>query len=492
MLFRSWIGVLAAVIFGAMLFVGGVLSVSADEGSGVDRLPNIVIMLADDQGYQDVGCFGSPNILTPNLDRMASEGVRFTDFYVAQAVCSASRVGLLTGCHSHRVGITGALGPNAKIGINDSEMLISEVCKQKGYATAIYGKWHLGDEPQFLPTRHGFDEYFGLPYSNDMWPYHPQAKPGTYPPLPLYQNEETLKVGLDQNDMNMLTTWYTEHAVDFIKRNKDKPFFLYVPQSMPHVPLGVSDKFRGKSEQGPYGDVIMEIDWSMGEILKTLKECGIDDNTLVVYTSDNGPWLSYGDHAGSALPLREGKGTSWDGGQRTPCIMRWPNRIPAGKVCNEMASTIDLLPTIAGLIGAELPEHKIDGLNILPLMTKPDTAKTPHEYFPFFYYGNELHAVRSDDWKLHFVHKYRSLGADQPGKDGIPCSYVMKNTGPELELYNLKDDISESKNVAAEHPEIVEKLKAYAEDVRVDLGDKLTKTIGAGVRQPGRADASNK
>ncbi|MCA9006476.1 MAG: sulfatase, partial [Planctomycetaceae bacterium] len=347
--------------------------------------PNFVIIFTDDQGYQDVGVFGSPNIKTPNLDQMAKEGVRFTDFYAAQAVCSASRVALLTGCYPNRVGIRGALGPHSKIGINAEETTIAEVVKPQGYATAIYGKWHLGDNPKFLPTRHGFDEYFGLPYSNDMWPFHPTAG-NRFPDLPLIENETVINPKVTGKEQAQLTTWYTEHAVSFINKNHDRPFFLYVPHSMPHVPLFVSDKFKGKSEQGLYGDVIMEIDWSVGEILRTLKENGLDDQTLVIFTSDNGPWLSYGDHAGAVGVLREGKGTMWDGGCREPFIARWPGRIPAGAVCREVAGTIDILPTLAELTGGKLPDHAIDGKSIWPLLSGRKGARSPHEYY-LFYYG---------------------------------------------------------------------------------------------------------
>jgi arylsulfatase A len=285
------------------------------------RGPNIVIIYIDDMGYADIGPFGAKAYKTPNLDRMAAEGTKFTSFYSAQAVCSASRAALMTGCYSNRVGITGALGPKSPIGISDKEMTIAQLCKQKNYATAIYGKWHLGHHPQFLPTRHGFDEYFGLPYSNDMWPHHPEAPKG-YPPLPLIEQETVINADVDDATQNQLTTWYTEKAVSFIQRNKDRPFFLYVPHTMVHVPLHCSDKFRGKSGAGLFGDCVMEIDWSVGEILAAIKKAGIDDNTLVMFCSDNGPWLSYGDHAGSAYPLREGKGTSWDGGVREPTLMR--------------------------------------------------------------------------------------------------------------------------------------------------------------------------
>jgi arylsulfatase A len=434
-------------------------------------LPNIIIIFADDQGYADVGIYGAKGFSTPNLDKMASEGIRFTDFYASQAVCSASRASLLTGCYSNRVGILGALSHRHSHGINENEMTIADLVKQKGYTTGIFGKWHLGHHPQFLPTRHGFDEYFGLPYSNDMWPFHPE-RPENYPDLPLFDQEEIVE---HNPDMNGLTTRYTERAVNFIEKNKDNPFLLYVPHSMPHVPLGVSEKFKGKSEQGMYGDVIMEIDWSVGEILKTVKKNGLDENTLVIYTSDNGPWISYGDHAGSALPLREAKGTSWDGGQREPAIMRWPGKIPAGTVCNEPAMTIDILPTIARLIGGQLPEHKIDGLDIWPLIASEDGAKSPHEYL-IFYYGPQLQGIRSGDWKLHFPHKYRTLNGRPGGTGGLPVKYDQAETG--IALYNLRNDIGEKNNLAENHPEIVDKLTKFAEDFKADM--EITK------RGPGR------
>lgn len=457
--------------------------------SAAEPPPNFVIVFTDDQGYQDVGCFGSPDIETPNLDQMAREGIRLTDFYVSQAVCSASRAALLTGCYNVRIGILGALGPKSTIGIHDDEWTIAEVLKQKGYATAIYGKWHLGHHPQFLPTRHGFDDYFGLPYSNDMWPWHPnvlhlpmEQRLKRWPHLPLIDGDTVINSQVTPEDQTQLTTWYTERAVKFIEDNQDQPFFVYLPHSMPHVPLYVSDKFKGRSKRGLYGDVIMEIDWSVGEILRTLDRLGLDDNTLVIFTSDNGPWLSYGNHAGSALPLREGKGTMFDGGCREPFIARWPGRIPAGTVCSEVAATIDLLPTLAGLAGAPLPDHRIDGKDIWPLLSNPKNAKSPHEYYAM-YYGRELQAVRSGEWKLHFPHSYRSLRGE-PGRDGLPGPYIQKRT--ELELYNLQTDIGESRNVAADHPEIVKRLQRYAAAIREDLGDTLSGVKGSGTRPVGQ------
>lgn len=430
-------------------------------------------------GYADAGCFGAEHIRTPNIDRMAAEGAKFTSFYVAQAVCSASRTALLTGCYPNRVGILGALGPSSPIGINAEETTIAEVLKQRGYATAIYGKWHLGHHEKFLPTNHGFDDYFGLPYSNDMWPKHPTASKGTYPDLPLISGTKVAQLDPDQSQ---LTTWYAEHAVKFIAENKDKPFFLYVPHSMPHVPIFASDKHRGKSKAGLYGDVIEEIDWSVGQILAALKQHGLDDNTLVIFTSDNGPWLSYGNHAGSAGPLREGKGTSWEGGVREPFTARWPGKIPAGTVCGEVAATIDLLPTFAKLAGAPLSERKIDGRDIWPLLSGKADAKSPHEAY-YFYWGRELQAIRSGKWKLHFPHDYRAL-TGTPGRDGRPNGYSQQRT--DLALYDLEADVGERNNVIEAHPEVVTKLKALADQARDDLGDALTKRKGSGVREPGK------
>ncbi len=460
-----------------LVFLIAILTTSV----AAQRLPNIVIIFIDDMGYADIGPFGAKGYKTPNLDRMAKEGIRFTSFYVAQGVCSASRAALLTGTYPNRIGIHGALGPNAKHGISDNEVTIAEMLKTKGYATAIYGKWHLGHHPQFLPTRHGFDEYFGLPYSNDMWPNHPEAKPGTYPPLPLIENDKVIQLMPAQAQ---LTRQYTEHAVSFIERNKDKPFFLYVPHTMVHVPLFVGEKFNGSSQAGLYADIVQELDWSVGEILNTIKTQGLDKDTLVIFTSDNGPWLSYGEHAGSAGPLREGKGTAWDGGVREPFIARWPGRIPAGRTTREPAMTIDLLPTIAKLAKADLPPHKIDGLDIWPLLKGDAKAKNPHAAYFFYYNTNELQAIRSGKWKLVLPHTYRTLGDQPKAKDGIPVKYSNVKAG--LELYDLESDIGEKNNIAAKHPDVVQRLEALAEQAREDMGDSLTKRVGKGAREPGR------
>ncbi|TWT96618.1 Arylsulfatase [Botrimarina colliarenosi] len=476
-------------IFLALLF--GVLLTVATVCPG--EPPNVVVIFIDDMGYADIGPFGCEAYATPNLDQMASAGRIFTDFHAATAVCSASRAALLTGCYPERVSVLGALGPNSPVGLDPDEVTIAELCKSRGYATACFGKWHLGDQPKFLPTRQGFDEYYGLPYSNDMWPYpdgedtlengvkRGGAEP--YPPLPLYEGEHIVNKNVTPRDQKQLTTQYTEHAVDFIDRHAGKqPFFLYVPHSMVHVPLYVSDKFAGKSGAGLFGDVVMEIDWSVGQILAALERGGVADDTLVIFTSDNGPWLNFGDHAGSAAPLREGKGTMWEGGYREPCVMRWPGRIPAGTVCDELCLTMDLLPTIARLIGAAPPERAIDGRDILPLMT--GDAPTPHEVFYCYYFG-ELRAVRDGRWKLTLPHRYRTLAGRPGGAGGKPVAYRQAEVG--VELFDLDADIGETTDVATEHPGVVSRLLAYAEQARGDLGDRLTGRKGTGVRPAGKA-----
>jgi arylsulfatase A-like enzyme len=459
-----------------------------------DRPPNIVIIFIDDLGYGDIGAFGATAYKTPNLDRMAAEGRIFTDFHAATAVCSASRAALMTGCYPERVSILGALGPLAREGIHKKEVTLAELCKTRNYATAVFGKWHLGRPKKFLPLQHGFDEYLGLPYSNDMWPRHPELasspevgkkKKDGYPELPLIKNNEVIDPVVDGDDQAQLTTMYTEHAVDFIDRNKDRPFFLYVPHSMVHVPLYVSDKFKGKSGAGLFGDVMMEVDWSVGQILNAIKENGIDDNTLVIFTADNGPWINYGNHAGSAGPLREGKGTMWEGGYRVPYVMRWPGKIPAGTKCDELAVTIDLFPTIAHLIGAEVPTDRvIDGKDIWPLMAGDDGAESPHEAY-WCYYGRELRAVRDRRWKLVFPHEYRSLNGKPAGRDGKPKPYDQLKTG--MALYDLKNDVGETTDVSAEHPDVVARLEQEAEKARAALGDTLTGRTGSEVRPVGKA-----
>ena len=451
--------------------------------------PNIVIIFMDDMGYADVGCFGAQGYQTPNIDKLAAGGRKFTNFHVAQPVCSASRTALLTGCYPNRVGINGALGPAAKHGINADEMTIAELVKQKGYATSAVGKWHLGSLPQFLPVKHGFDEYYGIPYSNDMWPFHPQAKKGAYPKLPMIVNDHVVDEEITPEDQTHLTTDYTERGVRFIEKNNDKPFFLYLAHSMVHVPLFVSDKFKGKSGKGLFGDVMMEVDWSVGQIMATLKKNGLEDNTWIIFSSDNGPWLSYGEHAGSAGPLREGKGTCWEGGTRVAGIMKWPGHIPAGTTTDTMMMTIDVLPTIAHVIDAKLPEHKIDGLNCWPIVAGEPGAKNPHDFYAFYYENNQLQAITSGDgrWKLQLPHTYRSLPTDIPkATAGKPVNYKPTKI-EQAELYDLYTDISESKNLASQNSDEVARLQKHAEAIRAELGDSLMKmNKGTGTREAGK------
>jgi arylsulfatase A-like enzyme len=450
--------------------------------AGTQRLPNIIIIFADDLGYADVGAFGAKGYVTPHLDQMAREGIRLTNFYSAQAVCSASRAALLTGCYPNRVGIRGALNHTANHGINADETLIAEVVKTKGYATAAFGKWHLGHHPQFLPTRHGFDEYLGLPYSNDMWPKNPAATI-KYPDLPLIENEKVIESDPDQSQ---LTTRYTERAVSFIERHKDKPFLLYLAHSMPHVPLFVSDKFRGKTSRGLYGDVISEIDWSVGQILNALRQNKIDEHTLVIFTSDNGPWALYGDHGGSAAPLRGYKATAFEGGVRVPFIARWPKRLPAGRVIHNPAMTIDVLPTVARLIGAKLPADRIiDGRDLWALLSGAKNASDPHDAL-YFYWGQELQAVRSGRWKLHLPHDY---DIHTPGNGGGRGKVSRQRI--ELSLFNLETDIGETTNVADQYPDVVNRLMKYVERARTDLGDSLTGREGKNLRPAGKLGVSS-
>lgn len=446
------------------------------------RPPNIVLVFIDDMGYADIGPFGAQGYPTPNLDRMAAEGMRFTDFQVSSPVCTASRAALMTGCYHRRIGLSGALGPSSDIGIHPQEVTLGELCRSRGYATACFGKWHLGHHPKFLPLQNGFDEYYGLPYSNDMWPEHPTAG-DRFPDLPLIEGNRVINPKVTGQDQSRLATEYTERAVDFIERNRDRPFLLYLPHSMVHVPLYVSDKFKGRSERGLFGDVVMEIDWSVGQILDALERTHVDRDTLMIFTSDNGPWLSYGDHAGSAAPLREGKGTSFEGGIRVATLMRWPGRIPAGAECNELASTIDIFPTVAALIGEALPEHKIDGRDIRSLMFAEPGARSPHDVFYSYYRNGQLQAVRDRRWKLHLPHQYRTLSGRAGGTGGHPVPYDEAETG--LELFDLKQDLGEATDLASEHPEIVGRLRRYAGRMRDELGDTLTQREGPRIRAPG-------
>jgi len=458
-----------------ILWLLAALSVSCSQATKEQAsTPNVVVIFIDDEGYGDVGCYGATGYQTPNIDGMASEGMRFTNFYAAQAVCSASRAGLLTGCYPNRIGISKALFPDYTIGLNKSEYTMAEMFKDQGYTTACFGKWHLGWQKEFLPLQHGFDEFVGLPYSNDMWPRNDataehitKGRKSTYPELPLIDGEETVDSIMTMEDQEQLTTLYTEKAVDFINRNASKPFFLYVPHTMAHIPLGVSDKFKGKSEQGLYGDVMMEIDWSVGEIVRTLEENGLAENTIIIFSTDNGPWTWFGNHGGSAGGLRDGKLTSWDGGQRVPFIIKWPGKIPQGAVCNQLACAVDLLPTFASLTNGKLSKNKIDGVDISELFRGNFSA---HPRESILYYGgtNNLNAVRKGNWKLVLPHSYTTI--ELPGKDGYKGK-IKNMQVKEAELYNMRSDPGEQVNVIENYPEKAKELMSGLEEARKELGD---------------------
>lgn len=467
-----------------------------------DRPPNIVLILVDDLGYGDVGCFGARDIRTPHLDALAKQGTRFTDFYVAQAVCTASRAALLTGCYPNRVGMQGALNHTSRFGLNPAEWTLPKMLKDRGYATACFGKWHLGTVPELSAPRQGFDEFFGLPYSNDNSKYHPSLA-AEMPPLPLLDGERVAELDPDQSTF---TARFTAKSVDFIERHRDRPFFLYLPHVMPHVPIFASAKFKGRSGRGLYGDVVEELDDAIGTVLATLRETGLEKNTIVLFFSDNGAWMSYGEHAGSNRPFREGKLTCFEGGVRSPLIVRWPGQVPAGRTCGTPFMSIDLLPAFVEAIGGKAPSLKIDGRSALSLLRGASDA-APHEAL-FYYAGEELHAVRSGQWKLHFAHPYLT-NIGNPGKAGKPSAYGeyaplpitdssmnaiasrhgQKVAAQPLALYDLTTDPGETRDLSAQHPEIVARLSALAGPVRIALGDKLTGAPGTERRPAGFVSA---
>lgn len=469
------------------------LTIPAFSFQRTDPQPNVVIIFMDDMGYGDLESYGATGYETPHSSKMAAEGMRFTNFYAAQAVCSASRAALLTGCYPNRIGISGALSSFSTIALNPHEETIAEILKESGYETGMFGKWHLGDREPHLPLQHGFDEYLGLPYSNDMWPVDYDGTPATennprkfrHPPLPLIEGNKKIKELKTLENQSVLTTLYTERACRFIRERKEKPFFLYLAHSMPHVPLAVSEKFRGKSKSGLYGDVIMELDWSVGEVMRTLDELHLSENTLVIVTSDNGPWRNFGNHAGNTAGLREGKGTSFEGGVRVPCIMRWKGKIPAGTVCNKLSATIDLLPTIAAISKSTLPSKKIDGIDISPLLLDQKNAE-PRDHFVYYYKKNDLEAVRKGSWKLVFPHMHRTYYKHLPGYDGWPGP--QPNDTTELALYDLQLDPGETLDVKAGFPEVVQELQTLADEYRNKLGDDLTKQVGAEIRPAARVN----
>lgn len=446
--------------------------------------PNIVLIFADDLGYGDLGCYGETRWKTPALDSIATNGVRFTDFHSSQPVCSASRASLLTGCYANRIGIHGALYHGSKNGIHTDEVLLSELLRDQGYKTCAVGKWHLGHHEQFLPLQHGFDRYLGLPYSNDMWPHGKVVKPGTFVELPLIRNNTIIDADVDGKDQTKLTQQYSDFAVEFIEESKQAPFFLYFAHTFPHVPLYAGDEHAGKSSAGIYGDVLEEFDGVVARILATLRKHDLEKNTLVVFTSDNGPWLTYGSHAGTAGKLRDGKGTIYEGGTRVPMVAQWPGVIPQGSVQTQTAMTIDVLPTIAKIVGGELPKHPIDGLEIYDLLTAKPGAKCPHEVFYHYFRVNELQAVRSGPWKLILPHTAYCYDPSEVGQDGMPGK--SRNIKIEqAELYNLDNDLGETTNVAFQHPEVIKQMMVLVELGRNTLGDSLTNRTGTSVRQAG-------
>lgn len=446
------------------------------------QLPNIILVYFDDLGFGDLSRTGAVGYNTPHMDKLASEGMFFTQFYSPQAVCSASRAGLMTGCYPNRINMSGALDHTAKTGLNPEEETIPEVLKKKGYATGMFGKWHLGHLPEFLPPAQGFDEYYGVPYSHDMWPNHPVTK-NYYPPLPLIEGTKTIST---TPDPTQFTTHFTERSINFIRKNKNKPFFLYLAHPLPHVPLFVSEKFKGRSEQGLYGDVMMELDWSIGQITKTLADLKLDKNTIIIITSDNGPWYNYGEHAGSNAGFREGKGGSWEGGQRVPCIISWKGMIPAGSISNRMASAMDILPTLAEITGAPLPKNKIDGVSLVPLL-RGDMSKEPRKTFFYYYRRNSLEAVRHGNFKLVFPHPGRTYEGFSPGKDGQPGG-ANENFAFEGGLFDLRRDPGERYNVMKDYPEIAAQLMKLADEARQDMGDDLTNNPGKNRRPAGRTN----
>jgi len=416
-----------------------------------ENAPNFIVIFTDDQGYQDLGCFGSTDIRTPHIDRMAEEGTRFTDFYVAAPACTPSRAALMTGCYPKRVSMNRVLHPRHHKGLHPDEVTIADVLKGRGYATACVGKWHLGHRPGLLPTDQGFDSYFGIPYSNDM---------GS---APLMRDAAVIE---QRSNQDTLTERYTDEAERFIRENRSRPFLLYLAHSMPHVPLHASERFRNRSRRGLYGDVIECLDWSTGRLVDTVRDLGIAENTWVIYTSDNGPWLTKGANGGSALPLRGAKATTYEGGIRVPCVVWAPGRVPAGQACAHVASTIDLLPTFARLAGTRpAADRIIDGVDISGMMTGDEGAAPPRRVLYFFNKMGTIEAVREGDWKLRI--------AGGPGKarrDKLP---------PRAELYDLARDISERNNVAAGHPDVIARL--------IDMMRVFDRTLAASARPAGTA-----
>lgn len=461
------------------------------------KKPNIVIIYMDDMGFGDIETYGMNGVPTPNLNKFASQGIRFTNFEAAQPISTASRAALLTGCYPNRVGMGGVLLWGDRYALNPKEETLAKLLKDNGYYTGAFGKWHLGNQPPYFPTSYGFDEFVGIPYSHDMWPIDydgytritdPKIRKSHNPTLKIYKGFTPIDSIVNIDGTAKLTTYFTEQAVSFIKRNREKPFFLYLAHPLPHVPLAVSDKFKGKSKRGLFGDVIMEIDWSIGQVMKTLDKYGLAKNTIVIFASDNGPWLTFGNNAGSTNGLREGKQTTYEGGNRVPFMIRWPGHFQAGRVCGELMTNMDILPTIIKATNSKLPKNRIDGINYLPFL-EGKTNIVPRKVMYYYYINmakprterNDLEAVRYDNWKLVFPHTYLSVDVDGGiGKDGYPGKPKILST--QMALYDLSHDQGERYNIISLYPEITQKLLKIADEARSDLGDDLTSTPGKNIR----------
>lgn len=451
----------------------------ADMSTSKKQKPNIVLINVDDMGYGDLGCYGSKLSRTPRLDRMAKDGVKFTSFYVGSPMCTPSRAALMTGCYPQRVGFSRLQNPIGHVylageatGLHPDEITIADMLKNAGYKTKMVGKWHLGDQPEFMPNRQGFDSFFGLPYSHDIESGNPNNEKWNLPPLPLLRDENVIE---SQPDCRELNKKFTNEVVKYISENKNDPFFIYFAHILPHVPFVAPNEFVERltpDETTQYRACIEYIDYSIGQILDALRKAGIYDNTLVIFTSDHGSaaqaeyWRKQGHSNGQ---LRGGKGETWEGGMRVPAIFRWPNTIQAGNICNELVTTMDMFPTLADIAGGELPtDRMIDGKSIVNLLKGESGARTPHEEF-YYFWMDEFHAVRSGPWKLIVKEPYKPH---------------FKNPL----LFNLDDDIGETKNIAAEHPKVVERLLALAQKARQDLGDKSMNIIGKNCRPLGRVE----
>ena len=445
-----------------ILILGCAQSPEQETGESESAPPNIVLVFLDDAGYGDFSPFVETRYSTPNIQALAKEGRRFMNAYVPQAICSASRAALLSGTYPGHNRVFGAHPPKAR-GLDTTFITMPEMLGENGYTTGFFGKWHLGDQEETRPHNRGFDETAGIMYSNDMWAAHPENPEywGQYP-MHYWKNGDVVIDSVTAEHQKQFTTWFTEASVDFINRNSEDPFFLYVPHPQPHVPLFVSDKFKGKSGTGLYGDVIMEIDWSVGEIVTALEENGVRDNTLIIFSTDNGPWLSYANHSGQT-PFREGKGTSFDGGIRSPLIMSYPGVLPENSVSHDTFYTIDLMPTICTLTGSTLPDYELDGENIWNLLSGTPGAENPHEYYAFTN-GREFQGVMSGDgkWKLHLSHGYRASPVG--GRDGMPGQYQQSEIG--LSLFDMVHDPYEKVNVIEKYPEVGERLRQFAEQHR--------------------------